>query len=197
MYWLLDILIVALIALAAFGGVKKGFFGMLSGVGAFCLKFVSVIIVTGLFLLLMQVTGVIDALTLPFVKAMGESSLYKSEMIANILATAIFLLVGVSLSWFGVYLIIKLIKSKQKTKLPACWDTVVGGVLAGVLALLLVYVIYAFLHAVAAYGGVPAMDELLRACPISGLLYKYNPFNAMFGNMSFIESMVNLFKGNF
>lgn len=197
MYWLLDILIVALIALAIFGGVKKGFTGMLGGVGAFCLKFVFVIVVTAAFLLVMQLTGVIDALTLAFEKAIGESSLYPSAIVANILATALFLLVGVSLSWFGVFLLIRLINSKRKAKITACCNAVVGGVIAGVLALLLVYVIYAFLHAAASYGGVPATDELLRACPISGLLYRYNPFNAMFGNMSFIESLVNLLKGNF
>ncbi len=197
MYWLLDILIVALIALAAFGGVKKGFVGMLSGVGAFFLKFVCVIIVTGLFVLLMQATGVIDALTLPLVKAFGESSLYESKKIANIVATAIFALIGISFSWLGVYLVVKFIKSKQLTTEHATWDTVVGGVVAGVLALLLIYIIYAFIHAVVACGGLPATDELLRACPISGLLYRYNPFNAMFGNMSFIQSLVDLLKGNF
>ncbi len=197
MYWLLDILIVALIVLAIFGGVKKGFVGMLSGVGAFFLKFVCVIIITGLFVLLMQATGVIDALTLPLVKAFGESNLYQSEMIANILATAIFALIGISLSWFGVYLVVKLIKSKQSATEHATWNTVVGGVVAGVLCLLLVYIAYAFIHAVVACGGLPATDELLRACPISGLLYRYNPFNAMFGNMSFIQSLVDLLKGNF
>ena len=197
MYWLLDILIVALIALAAYGGVKKGFVGMLSGVGAFFLKFICVIIVTGLFILLMQATGVIDALTLPLIKAFGESNIYQSKMIANIVATAIFVLIGISLSWFGVYLVVKYINSKSKKGELPLWNTVVGGVVAGVLALLFIYVVYAFIHAVSLYGGLPATDGLLRACPISGLLYRYNPFNALFGNMSFIQSLVDLLKGNF
>ena len=199
MYWLLDIVFLALLVLVFAVGLKKGVVGLMLDFGAFFVRFLYTLVVASLFLFLCMITGLVDALTVPLVKALGNSQLYDSAMVANILSAVIFFVLGIFIAIFTLWLIVKAIKKRQieKGKKPKALNKILGVIVAVVLYLAFVIGLLGFFHSLANAGGVQALDETLRACPILGLLYKLNPITDLLDSTGIPAMIINYATGRF
>ena len=197
MYWLLDVAIVALFVLVFVEGFRKGIFGMLLGVGAFFLRFIYTILVAAIVVAIFQFTGLVDALTVPLAKGLGESSLYDTAMVANILALAIFFVIGITVAIITLFFIVKAVRKHVilKGSQPFVVSRIFGIIVGEAVYCAFLLVVFGFIHGVVEAGGLPATFELITACPISGFIYRINPLNPVFEQIGYI--VYNVFSGNF
>ena len=204
MYWLFDVALVALFVAVFIDGFSKGISGLFLGIISFFLRFLYTIVVAAAVLMLFEFTGLIDALTVPIAKGLGESSLYPTPILANGLAALVFFLIGLGVAVVTLFFIIRAIRRARivngagpSSSVFGVINRVIGIIVAVGLLCAFVLVIFGFIHGIVACGGFPATDEFLRACPISGLIYKNNPLKAILYDTGIPAMVYNIFHGNF
>ncbi|MBR1891509.1 MAG: hypothetical protein IJ811_03330 [Clostridia bacterium] len=200
MYWLLDVAFIALLAIVVVEGYRVGILGMVSGVFAFILRFLFTVVVTALFVFLMEITGATQALALPITKALGESNIYETQMLAYFIAVAIFAVVGIAISIFALFFIVRALK-KKKIKKDDGKRNPVNGILGLIVALVLycafVLLLLGFVNALAQEGGLTGLDEAFRACPVLSLIYVNNPLTALISSTKLPEYLISAITGRF
>ncbi len=179
MFYFVDLFILFLLGLVINSGIKGGATGMLRGLGSFILRAVVVALGMVLMLLLFHAIGAISGLTSALRSFVGESSLYDSKLIANILAVFVFALIAFIIGHVIVFAVFKLINKVQIKELQGGYkvaNKIIGCILAIVFFLVIYAIILAFIYVVSEKGILTATDELFRATKISSLLYNNNPF---------------------
>ena len=200
MYWLLDFAVIALFLIVFFGGLRHGITGMLLGVGAFFVRFIYTMLVMAIFVVICELTGLVDALSVPLVLGLGYSTIYDSEMLANILALVIYACIGLYIGIFTLYLIVRAIRRgriKRGVVHVAIVDRILGMIVAVALFLAFMYALMAFLHSIINAGGLPSLADLFIACPVTGLFYRNNMLVPMLDSTKIAHILVNLINGNF
>ena len=197
MYWLIDVVAVILLLAAIWYGFNRGLVKLASGAGIVILRVVCVAAGAFLFLAIMQSVGIVDALTNSLANMFGQTEKFAIASVAekltswqNILATLICLIPAVILSmlifWVAFHYLEKLVEKIELKGNLALVDKILGIVII----VILFFVIYALILAVIgafAYNGVMLyLDEMLRACPLTGLIYKHNAFLGAFKDMGVI-----------
>ena len=203
MYWLFDIAIIALFIAVFVDGLKKGLSGLLLGIFSFFLRFLYTIVVAALIVAIFQLTGLVDALSEPIAKGLGESSLYPTDMVATGSAL-IFFIIGLNIAVVTLFFIIRGIRRSRIARgagpsrnFFGVLNRILGIIVAVGLLSAFTLVIFGFIHGVVECGGFQATGELLRACPVSGLIYKYNPLNGIISDSRIPYFVYNAFHGNF
>ena len=186
MIWVIDIIVVAALLFSGFGGFRRGLVGMAGGALVFLLRIVFALAVGFAILLAFQKFGAVNALTITFDKAFGEMPVdeiggVELGSIGNIIATAIFGLIAFAIAYIIVMIVFHFVgKLVEKIKIGGTLglvDKILGAVLGVAVYVLLLAMILAFIYAFAEVGLIVYFDELLRACPITGLLYANNGFS--------------------
>ena len=196
MFWLIDVLAVIVMLTVMYIGYRNGLFGMVGGAIVYLLRIAFALAGAFLFLLLFQKIGAVDALTLGFAKLFGKSTEFAIVgSLPNIFATIVFLI----LAFIIAYLIV-MVAFHYLQKLVA--NVKVGGGMLGLLdrifgvvvAFIFFLVVYAFflaiIRAFANQGAMEYFDELLAACPLSGIIYKHNAFVPVIENTGIITKIL-------
>lgn len=201
MYWLVDVVVILLLVLTVVGSIRAGITGMIGGIIAFLLRIVFVVAFTAGFLYLFQITGVVDALSLAFLRLIGNSGIYPSETVCDV-----FSLISLGVLSFVVAYLLTLVIYKIFGKLFSkihltggfgVASKVIGCVVGVCLYVGVVACVFAGIHAFAEAGSFQAADEVMRANIISGFLYRVNPLNSLFSDLGFAPYLINLFHGHF
>ncbi len=187
MYILLDIAVVVLLIIAVWRGLKKGFFNTSYGfigallVIAFSAVF-AVILTIGLYKL-----GITTQMQYGFINLIGETNgLFKllnvtSEQIAYWLALAVVFIVLFILCYIVMLLLNKsflgLMEDCRDNKVFMVIDSTIGLIINLALVVVLVLGLYAIVYSLNSINMLTSFDEVIRACPLSGLIYKVNPLN--------------------
>ena len=201
MYWILDVVVLLLLALTVFGSIKAGITGMVGGVFRFVLRVALIIALMAVFLFLFHVFGIIDALSAAFLRIVGNSGFYTSQYVCDGFAIAVFALLSFVLAYIIVLLLFKAVgalfsnvhlhgAANVISKVIGC---IVGvGLYVGVIAC-----VFGCIHSFADAGSMLAADEVLRANVISGFVYKINPLNSVFNDLGFASQLLEYIHGNF
>jgi|GEM_PF-3194219 len=199
MYWLLDVAVLVLLLIVISAALRRGVLGILVGVGSFILRFLYTILFTGLFVFICQITGLIDALTLPMTKAIADSTIYDSAMVANFLAAAILAVIGLLFAIFTLFIIVKTASAayRKKSRPAGFINRTLGLIIGVVLYVGGLYAIFGVVHAFVNAGAFPATDELLRACPVTNLLYNKNILTKIVYDTGLPKMIINALSGNF
>ena len=199
MYWLLDVAFIVFLVVIIAASYKRALTGMLLAVVAFFARFLYTIIITALVVAVFEITGTVDALTQVYITALGYSSIYPTPIVANVLALLLFVVIGIVLSIVTLYIFTRLVRAKMYSKPNKKFiiNRLLGVLLSLVIYLGLTFAITAFIHSIVEVGGLEATDELLRACPVLSLIYKYNPLNQLFASTTIPKLVYNIFTGNF
>ena len=187
MYWLIDVVMVIALLLAIYGGFKNGLVKIASS--AFVYLFRVIFLFAGAFgfLLFFRATGAINGLTNFFAGVLGQTDelplMSVSEKLAsapNMLATAVCFLPSLALSYvvfaFGFRYLDKLTDKISVTGTLGLLDKIFGMSFAIIAFFLFEAIILAVFYSFANHGGLLYLDEVLRACPFTGLIYKNNIF---------------------
>lgn len=208
MYWLIDLAVILLIVLAVVRGVKKGFFnGSFTLIGFFIMLALSVAL-TAVFVLLFYKLGAIDQLTFVFAKALGETGPFLGKIgvttanVAYYISLAIVAIICFIVSYIIVIKLCGLLRRgmescRDHSRAFRIIDSTIGVVVNLALVGVLLVGVFGFFHAFNTTDMFTSVDEALRACPISGLLYNHNPVNSLFADMGFAEKIVDLLNANF
>ncbi len=191
MYWIIDVIVIAIVLSALIIGVKRGFLRMVGGLLSFVLAPVLTVAGIGLFILLLYKLGVVDQMTLLMVKVIGETnSLFglmhiESYDVAYYLGLVVLAIIGFIISYILVILLFKgLSKAMQncgKKGAVRVIDAILGVIIRLVICAAIILGLFAVIHALK--DTLAGLDELLRACPLSGLIYKHNPFNELMADV--------------
>lgn len=192
MYWVLDFLLIIIMATALFVGYKRGIVTMLIGTLASVLQFVLIIAGMAGMVLLLYKLSVVDNFAYLLIGVVGETNSLFTTMgitsfdVCQILAMLILAILSAVLSAFVFIYLFKLLKLAVD-KIP---DTGAFGIVDGVLGLLvylvifggLILAIFGAIHGLAGSGKqfFIGLEEMLHACKICGWLYDINPLNAIF-----------------
>ena len=198
MYWLLDVGVIALLVAAIADGYRRGIIRMLLGLGAFFLRIIYTLLIAVVVLFIAQMVGALDALTLALTKALGESSFYSTEMFANFIAAAIFAVVGIVIGVVTLFFIVRACRrAAAKSKKPFIFNRLLGVIVWIVIFVALLLVILGFLRALANAGGLLSVDEVIRACPITGWVYKINPLTSIIEKTKIPYYIIKYASGKF
>ena len=194
MHWVLDILIVVLLAAALFLGYKKGLLGMATGVLAVILMLALTLVGIAGFLLLCYKLGVIDSLAYLLIQGpIGETNMifeivnFTSYDVCQILATIILALISFVLSYFLVIYLFKGIKALldkiERQGVFEIVDGTLGLVVNAVIVLGVIWAIFGLVYAISYNGDgvfVGGIDRVFRAGKITRWFYEINPLNDLF-----------------
>lgn len=205
MIWLIDIVAVVALLFAGFGGYRRGLAAMSSGVLVFLLRIVLALALGFLILLAFQATGAVDALTLTFDGAFGQmpiESIGEIQLgsLGNFLATMVFGLLSFAVAYVivmvGFHFLEKLIKNFNLTEGTFGLVNKILGAVIGVTAYMLVLaIVLAFIYSFAEVGLIVYFDEVLRACPLTGLIYTNNGFVKVVSESGIAQFFQNLASG--
>lgn len=206
MYFLIDVVVVILALLTAYAAFRRGLAGLAGG--AFVVIFRIAFVLGGAFLLLLlfQAIGVVDALTNFFVGIFGQTEAFAVASIAeklaswpNILATFVALIPSFILSYliFGFLFryLEKLTKKISVSGTLGFVDTVLGIFIAVTAFFIFYAILLAIVYSFANHGGLLYLDEVLRACPLTGLIYKNNAFVSAIDDMGITAKIMNAING--
>ncbi|MBO4572782.1 MAG: hypothetical protein J5762_03330 [Clostridia bacterium] len=203
MYWLLDVGVIALLIAAVADGYRRGIIRMLLGVGAFLLRLIFTLVFMALIVFVAEMTGALDALTLAFVKAMGQSGILQmaglsTEQVANIFAAAVFAVVGIIVAIVLLFFISRAMRrASLKSGKPFLVNRIIGVIVWIALYAALLLVVLGVIRAIANNNGLLELDEMLRACPITGWVYKINPLTSIIDRTGIPKIIVNVSGGKF
>ena len=199
MYWLLDIAFIALFMIVVYEGFHKGIFGMLFGFLSFFLKLFYTIIIIAVVVFVAEYIGAVDGLTIGFIKLLGESSIYPTNIVANILAVLVFIIFAIALVTFTLFFMIRGARERRikKGKKPFVISRIIGLVVALALYAGALLAILGFVRAIADCGEMSPVHETIKANPILGMIYKWNPLTAIFEKTKIPQLVVDIFSGNF
>ena len=201
MYWILDVVVLLLLALTVFCSIKAGITGIFGGVLRFVLRVALLVAITAGFLFLFQVFGIIDARSAAFLKVVGNSGIYPSQYVCDGFAIAVFALLSFILSYIIVILLFKAVGALfSNVHLHGAASVVskVAGCIVGVcLYVGVIACIFGCIHAFADAGSLQAADEVLRANVVSGFVYRVNPLNGVFNDLGFAPKLLDILHGNF
>ena len=201
MYWLIDVVAVIVLLLAIYGGFKNGL-AKIAG-SAFVYVFRILFLLAGAlgFLLFFRATGAINGLTNFFAGILGQTDelplMSASELLAsapNMLATAVCFLPSLALSYVVfAFLFRYLDKLTEKISLSGTlgiWDRIAGMIIAFISFFVFYAIVLAIFYSFANHGGLLYLDEVLRACPLTGLIYKNNVFVDAIDGMGFAAKIM-------
>ncbi|MBR6688367.1 MAG: hypothetical protein IKL77_06425 [Clostridia bacterium] len=194
MHWVLDILIVVILAAALFLGYKKGLLGMATGVLAVILMLALTLVGIAGFLLLFYKLGVIDNLAYLLVQGpIGETNLifeklqFTSYDVCQILAAVILAFISFILSYFLVIYLFKGIKALmdniERQGVFEVVDGTLGLVVNAVIVLGITWAVLGLVYAISYNGDgvfIGGIDRVFRAGTITRWFYEINPLNDLF-----------------
>ena len=203
MNYILDILSILIILVLSIYGLKVGFFGSTINVvlvvacflGAGILSYITVLNVFGAW-------GWVNSLGFYFVELLGNSKIAGGQAIVNTVAywLAFALLFIITFIIYGGILnairglIIKLSKGARKAGFIRFIDNFLGFIVNLLVALCLVLLPMAFVHAFRGTVLFVNLNEMYMATDILSLIYDINPFNPLFTNGKLVESLVQSFS---
>lgn len=203
MYILLDLAILLLLFVGVFRGIKKGFFNTSYGLIGSLLVIVFGAAFAGVLTVLVLKLGLIADLQYGFINLIGETNgLFESlkitsEQVAYWLAIGIVFIVCFIISYvIMLYLnkgFLRLMEEARENVVFRVIDSFVGLVVNVALVGGLVLGVFGLVHGFNAHNLLTSFDEVIRACPLSGLIYEVNPLNSVFENLGFIETIAGLF----
>ena len=204
MIWVIDIIAVVVLLFACIGGFRRGLVGMASGALVILLRVAFSLALAFVILLAFQTFGAVNAVTLTFDKALGimpVDSIGGIELgsIGNILATSIFALISFVIAYIVIAvafrLIGKLIKKFSLNGTLGVVDRILGAIVGVAIYYLLLSIVLVFIYSFAEVGLIVYFDELLRACPIVGLLYTHNVFVKVVTDMGVAQFFLRALTG--
>ncbi|MBO7368666.1 MAG: hypothetical protein J6Y44_02390 [Clostridia bacterium] len=205
MIWIIDIIAVVALLFVGFGGYRRGLAAMSSGALVFFLRIVLALALGFLILLAFQATGAVDALTLTFDRAFGLMPIesigdIQLGSLGNFFATVTFGVISFAISYvilmIAFHFIEKLFKNFDVSGgTVGLVNRILGAFIGVTVYMLIVAIILAFIHAFAEVGLIVYFDEVLRACPLTGLLYSNNGFSKVVGESGIAQFVQNLLRG--
>ncbi|MBP5177547.1 MAG: hypothetical protein ILP02_03065 [Clostridia bacterium] len=211
MYWLFDVALIALFIAVFVDGLRKGVSGILFGVFSFFLRFLYTVVVVAAVVLVFELTGMVTALAMPIQRGLGESSIFPavsggmmtSEVLANAISALIFAIVGIAVAVITMFFISRAVRRARIVKgagpsksVIGIINRVIGVIITVAVFMAFVFIVFAFIHSIADAGGFHATDEMLRACPVSSLIYKNNPLTKLLNDTGLPSMIYNVFHGN-
>lgn len=201
MYWLVDVFVLLFLVLTIVGSIKAGFTGMLGVILSYAFRIIFVLAFTAGFLLLFQLFGAIDGLSVWLTGFVGNSDAFPTETVSSVLALVVFFFISLVLGFVVGFTVYKLLAKLLGKLRPKFFDSAVNKVIGCVLGVCLyvgvIACVFACVHAFATAGGMLAVDETLRANILSGFLYEVNPLNALFESAGFAPKLLDMFHGHF
>ncbi len=202
MYLLVDLAVILLLFIAVWRGIKKGFFQTSYGIIGSLLVIAFSVALSAVIVLLFYKFGVIDSLKLAIVKVIGETNgLFAklnvtSEQVAYYIALGLIAIVAFIIS----YPIMLLIHNKFLEFTDNCRDNIffrvadstVGVLINTALCVGVILGAFAIIYSFASNGMLNGCDEVLRACPISNLIYEKNPLNEILLNTNVVQTIANV-----
>lgn len=205
MYWLIDIVAVILLLAAIWYGFNRGLVKLASGAAIVILRIVCVAAGALFFLFIFQWIGAVDALTNAMANIFGQAERFAIGAVAeylvdwqNILATCIILIPSIILSmlifWFLFHWLEKLVEKIEVKGSLNLVDKILGIVMMVIILILVYAVILGVINGFAENGLMLYLDEVLRACPFTGFIYKHNIFSGVFVKMigGFLEQIQSI-----
>ena len=206
MYFLIDVIAVVLLLASIYGGFRCGVVKMTGGAFVYFFRIAFVAAGTFAILLLFQAIGVVNALTDFFAGIFGQTDAIAIASLAerlasvpNIVATVVALIPSVIISYLvfvvAFHYLEKLVKKITITGTLGLADRIFGLAVAVALYFIVYAIILGVIRSFANYGGLTYLDEILTACPLTGLIYKHNAFVSAFDNMGFAAKIMGAIKG--
>ena len=108
-------------------------------------------------------------------------------------------MIGLTFAIISLVFIVKGIRRHiiLKGKRPFIVSRILGIIIGEAVYCAFLLFIFAFIHGIVKAGGLPATDEVIRACPISGFIYKINPLNDIVEGTNIPFYVFNILTGNF
>lgn len=207
MYWLIDIFVVLLLVIAVFRGLKKGFFSTTYDFLGYFITLAFALLLTALFVLLFYKIGAIDQLKIVFIGLIGETGSFMekvgvtSEKVSYCLALGVVAIIGFIPSYVIAKFIhkgfVNLISDCRENRVFMVIDSTVGVIVNTALVCCSVLAIFAFFHAFNTTNVFVSVDEALRACPISGVIYEHNPINDLIAGTGIQNVIADAINANF
>lgn len=204
MYILVDIIVVLLLVIAVWRGVKKGFFNTSFGLVGSLIVIALALLIAAVFTYVFHKLGAIDQIKLAFLKLIGENNGFlkmlhvTNERVAYYIALAI-----IGLPCFIVaYVLMLLVNKSFISFIEDCRgntvfrviDSTVGVIVNFALVAVVIYLSFAIVHACNAKNVLTSVDEVLRACPISNFIYNHNPFNDAMADAGIVNALASAFN---
>ena len=201
MYLLVDLAVVLLLFFAVWRGIKKGFFQTSYGIIGSLLVIAFSVALSAIIVLIVYKLGAIDGLKFAIVKVIGETNgLFEklnvtSEQVAYYIALGLIAIVAFIIS----YPIMLLAHKKFLEFTDNCRDNIVfrvadstvGVIVNTALCVGVILGAFAIINAFASSGMLNGCDEVLRACPISNIIYEKNPLNEILLNTNIAQTIAN------
>lgn len=197
MFWLIDVLAVIVLLAVVYIGFRNGLFGMVTGAVVYLFRIAFAFAGAFLFLLLFQKIGAVDALTLGFARLFGKSAEFAIVgSLPNIFATVVFLIIGFVLAYlivmFAFHFLEKLARNaKVNGGTLGVLDCVFGMIVAAIFFFAVYSFILAVIRAFANQGALEYFDELLTACPLTGIIYRHNAFVPVIENTGIVAKILH------
>lgn len=205
MYWLIDVVAVIALLAAIYSGFKNGLVKIAGS--AFVYAFRVLFLFAGAFgfLLFFRATGAVNGLTNFFAGILGQTDeipvMSISEKLAsapNMLASAVCFLPSLLLSYvvfaFAFKYLNKLVSKIEISGTLGLLDRIFGMALALIAFFIFYAIILAIFYSFANHGGLLYLDEVLRACSLTGVIYKNNAFVEAIDGMGFAATIMNAVK---
>ena len=202
MYWILDVVVLLLLALTVFCSIKAGITGMTGGFLGIVIHIALFFVMSAGFVFLFHVFGIIDAFAAMLANVIGTTAIvtefFPMEYIYDGFAIFALAVISFILSYIIVTLLFKAIGSLF-TKKPVIGgvNKTIGCIVGVCLYVGVVACVFGCIHAFADAGSLQAADEVLRANVVSGFVYRVNPLNGVFNDLGFAPKLLDILHGNF
>lgn len=204
MYIILDVAIVFLIVAGIISGIKKGFIGLCFDVlGYFLFLGLAGVVATGLLALFYRL-GAVDSLAIVFYRLIGSTnSLFEiigttSQAVSFYISAIIVFLISFVVAYIAIMFLFRyvadaLVKLRDDGVIRTI-DNILGVALNLAVTIGLIWVVFSFSYSFNGNGILIGFNEVIRACPISGFIYKYNPLNGLWDSLTISETLKTILQ---